>query len=162
MKTLIVYYGYGNHTNMIAKKLEKELNADIIKIKPKIAYTNDYQLLVDQTENNLETKETPDIEDININLHNYNKIIIGSPVWWYTIAPPVRTFLKKYDLSTLKVYPFATNAGWLGSTFDEIKSLCNGEIKYPMSIKFSTDHEENKILTSETEISNWINKIKND
>ena len=29
-----------------------------------------------------------------------------------------------------------------------------------MNIEFTTDHTENKLVTSELEIENWINKIK--
>ena len=162
MKTIVIYYGYGNHTRMIAERVKKELNADILEIKPKVAYSPDYQTVVDATENNLETKETPEIEVINIDLNNYDKIVIGTPVWWYTMTPPIRTFLTKYDLRNKKVYPFATNAGWLGSTFEEFKELCNGNILFPISIKFSMNHAEDNILTSDTDINNWINNIKKD
>ncbi|MCI8460416.1 MAG: flavodoxin [Bacilli bacterium] len=160
MKTLIVYYGYGNHTRMIANMIKEELGCDILEIKPKIPYSADYQTVVDETEDNLETRETPEIEDINIDLGNYDKIILGTPVWWYTITPPIRTFLTTYDLSGKIVIPFATNAGWLGSTFEEIKELCKGKVENELSIKFTTEHSENKLLTSNKEITDWINKIK--
>ena len=162
MKTIVIYYSYGNHTRMIAEKIKEKLNCDVLEIKPKIPYSNNYQAVVDETENNLQTRETPAIEDININFDNYEKVILGTPVWWYTITPPIRTFLNKYDLSGKIVYPFATNAGWVGSTFDEIRKLCKGTIKKEMNIKFTTDHLENKILTSESVIDEWINQIKED
>lgn len=162
MKTIIIYYGYGKHTRMIAERIKEILNCDILEIKPKIPYSSDYQTVVNETEDNLQTRETPEIEDINLNLDEYKKIILGTPVWWYTITPPIRTFLNKYDLSGKIVYPFATNAGWLGSTFDEIKELCKGTIKEEMNIQFTTDHAENKLVTSDLEIGNWINRIKED
>ena len=162
MKTIVIYYGYGNHTRILAEKIKESLKCDILEIKPKVPYSSDYQTVVDETENNLQEKETPEIEDININLDNYEKVILGTPVWWYTITPPVRTFLTKYDLSGKIVYPFATNAGWLGSTFVEIRELCKGTIKEEMSIKFTTNHAENKLVTSESDINKWIDKIKED
>lgn len=160
MKTIVIYYGYGNHTRMIAERIKENLECDILEIKPKVPYSSDYQTVVDETVNNLQTKETPEIEDINVDLENYDRIILGTPVWWYTITPPIRTFLTKYDLSNKVVIPFATNAGWLGSTFDEIKELCNGKVKNEFSIKFSTDHKENKLVTSDKLIDDWINNLK--
>ena len=160
MNTIVIYYGYGKHTKMIAEQIKEKLNCDILEIKPKIPYSSDYQTVVDETEDNLQTKKQREIEDININLDNYEKIILGTPVWWYTITPPIRTFLTKYDLSGKTVYPFATNAGWLGSTFEEIKELCKGTVKEGLSIKFTTDHTENKLITTKEDIDNWINKIK--
>ena len=160
MKTIVIYYGYGNHTRILAEKIKESLKCNILEIKPKEPYSSDYQTVVDETKNNFQEKETPEIEDININLDNYEMIILGTPVLWYTITPPIRTFLTKYDLSGKIVYPFATNAGWLGSTFDEIRKLCKGTIKEEMSIKFTTNYAENKLVTSESDIDKWINKIK--
>lgn len=160
MKTIIIYYGYGKHTRMIAERIKDDLECDIFEIKPKVPYSTDYDLVVSETEDNLQVKETPEIEDININLDNYDKVILGTPVWWYTITPPIRTFLTNYDLSGKIVIPFATNAGWLGSTFEEIKELCSGNIQNEMSIKFTTDHSENKLVISNKEIEEWIEKIK--
>ncbi len=160
MKTIVIYYSYGSHTKMIAERIAEELNCDILKIIPKVPYSDDYQTVVDETEDNLQSKKTPEIEDININLEDYDKIILGTPVWWYTITPPIRTFLKKYDLSGKIIYPFATNAGWLGSTFEEIKELVKGNIKKELSIKFSTDHAENKLITNNREIEEWIKRVK--
>lgn len=160
MKTIVIYYGYGNHTRMIAEKIKEELSCDMLEIKPRVPYSRDYDEVVNMTEDNLQTKETREIEELDIDLKDYDKIILGTPVWWYTITPPIRTFLKNYDLSGKKVYPFATNAGWLGSTFKEIKELCKGEVVSELSIKFTTDHLEDKLVTSEEEIENWINKIK--
>ena len=125
-----------------------------------IDYFTQNTKVVDETEDNKISKKTPEIKDININLDEYDTVILGTPVWWYTITPPIRTFLTKYDLSNKTVIPFATNAGWLGSTFEEIKELCKGNVINEMSIKFTTDHLEDKLVTSEKEINNWIDKIK--
>lgn len=162
MDTLIVYYSYTNHTKMIAKKIKEKLNCDLLEINPRKLYSENYQQVVDETEDNLQTKEKPELENINIDINNYNKIIVGTPVWWYTITPPIRTFLSDYDLSGKRVYLFATNAGWIGDTFEEAKEICNGNLISTINIKFSTNYSENKLITSESEIDSWIEKIKND
>lgn len=161
-KTIIIYYSYGTHTKMIAEEIQKELKCDLLEVKPVIPFSTDYDEVVAEYQNNECAKETPEIQKININLDDYDKIIIGTPVWWYTINPVIRTFLTKYDLSGKTVIPFATNAGWLGRSFKEIKSLCkNSKIENEKSILFTTDHTENKLVTSEKEIQEWINEIKN-
>lgn len=108
---LIVFYSYTNHTKIIAEGIQKQLQCDIIELKPVKPYSNDYDIVVGQEQNNESTKKTPEIENKNLDLSKYDEIILGTPVWWYTIAPVVRTFLKENDLSNKKIIPFATNAG---------------------------------------------------
>ena len=80
----------------------------------------------------------------------------GTPVWWYTFAPAVHTFLTQQDLSCKTVYPFATNGGWIGHTFADIEKSCKGaEVKEGMNIRF----DEDVLRTSEAEIDAWIQKI---
>lgn len=156
-KKLVVYYSYTGHTKMIAKRIEEKLGWDILEIKPIIPYSTNYQTVVNKEQNNESSNKTPQIEKIDKDLKKYDEIIIGSPVWWYTIAPVIRTFLKQNDLSGKTIKPFATNAGWLGQTFKEIKKLCpNSNVKEGMNIVFTEDYNKNELVTPIDEIDNWI------
>lgn len=160
MKRLIVFYSYTNHTRMIAKRIQEKLNCDIVEIEGVVPYSSNYQEVVDEEERNMELKSTPKIKPLNVNINDYDEIILGTPVWWYTMVPVVRTFLKEYNLTGKVVVPFCTNAGWLGDTFKEIHSLTkNATIKNEMSIVFSTDYKENKLKTSLSEIDKWIESL---
>lgn len=110
-KKLIVYFTYTNNTKKIAEKIKAKLNCDILEIKPVKPYDSDYDTVVRLEQNNETAKKTPDIEKINVDLSKYDEVILGIPVWWYTIAPVIRTFLKQNDLSGKKIIPFATNGG---------------------------------------------------
>lgn len=78
-------------------------------------------------------------------------------LFWYTIAPVIRTFLTENDLSGKTIKPFATNAGWLGHTFQEIQKLCpNSKVEKGMNIVFTENYQENKLITSIQEIEKWI------
>lgn len=157
-KKLVVYYSYTGNTRKIAESIKSKLGCDILEIKPKVPYSTDYQTVVDEEQNNESAKKTPEIEPINVDLKNYDEIIIGSPVWWYTIAPVIRTFLKENDLSGKTIKPFATNAGWLGRTFKEIESLCqDSKVEKGMNIVFES-YSDN-LVTSPDEIDNWINTL---
>lgn len=61
-------------------------------------------------------------------------------------------------MSGKKIYPFATNAGWLGKTFKDIETLCpNSEIEKGMNIVFES-YTDN-LVTSKQEIDKWIKEI---
>lgn len=160
MKTLLVYYSYTGQTKLIADKIKSKLDCDVVELKPAIPFSTDYQEVVDEYQSNESDKKCVEIEELNINLDEYDKVIIGTPVWWYTITPVLREFLNKYDLSDKLVYLFATNAGWLGRTFKEIESICKGNIQKELNIKFAEDYREQKCLTSESDINTWIDNIK--
>ena len=158
MKTLIVYYSYTGNTKKIANAIKNNLNCDILEVTPKIPFSNDYDEVIAEYQNNSIEDKSIEINDIGIDLKEYDKIIIGSPVWWYTICPVITSFLKKYDLSGKKIYPFATNAGWLGKTFKDIEKLCpNSEVKKGMNIVFES-YTDN-LVTSKQEIDKWIKEI---
>ncbi len=159
MKTLLVYFSYTGQTRLIANKIKNTLNCDIIELKPITPFSANYKEVVDEYQNNESDKKRAEIENINIDLDKYDKIIIGTPVWWYSITPVLREFLYKYNLEGKKVYPFATNAGWIGRTFKEIKEICSGDIQSELNIIFSEDYKEHKCLTKEEEIDQWIDKI---
>ena len=128
MKTLIVFYSYGHHTKDVAEKMAAILSCDIAEILPVKLYTGIYQDLVDETENNRNTQKTPAIKNLKADVKTYDRIIIGTPVWWYTMAEPVRTFLKENDngitvvekIFTM-VSPFSLlKTGEIGITLKEI------------------------------------------
>lgn len=160
-KTLVVYYSYTGNTKTIAKRIKEKLNCDILELEPVTPYSTDYDLVVKEEQNNASSNKTVAIKDISVDLNEYDEIIVGSPVWWYSIAPVVRTFLKENDMKDKKIIPFATNAGWLGQTFEEIKKLCpNSNVEKAMNIVYDAgDYRTRELITSIDEIDNWISTL---
>ena len=157
-RRIIIYHSYSGHTKMIANIIKKKLDCDVLELEPKYEFSSDYDEVVKEYQNNEKDKSTVVIKDININLDNYDEIIIGSPVWWYSITPVVREFLKENNLEGKTVIPFATNAGWLGGTFKEIEELCkNSSVTNEMNIVFGSYFDD--LVTSMDEINNWINTL---
>lgn len=157
-RRIIIYHSYSGHTKMIANIIKKKLDCDVLELEPKYEFSSDYDEVVKEYQNNEKDKSTVVIKDININLDNYDEIIIGSPVWWYSITPVVREFLKENNLEGKTVIPFATNAGWLGRTFKEIEELCkNSSVTNEMNIVFESYSDD--LVTSMDEINNWIDTL---
>ena len=72
-KKLVIYYSFTGHTRAIAESISKKLNCDILEIKPVQDYTN-YDDAVKSEQNNEALHRTPDIQDISINLNDYDEI----------------------------------------------------------------------------------------
>jgi flavodoxin len=161
MKTLVVYFSYTGHTKMIAERVKEKLNCDILEIKTVVPYSNDYQAVVDDEQNGEKSKYLPEIQKIDIDLSQYDKIVVGTPVWWYRPVPAIRTFLTQNDLSNKTIFPFATNAGWLGRTLKEIKSLCpHSKVESGLNILFDEDLNNHEPITPIKKIDEWIETLK--
>lgn len=156
MKTLIIYYSYGGNTKRIAEMIQKETGGDLAEIETVIPYSGDYNTIVEQGQAEVNSGFMPDIKPLDVDAGAYDRIILGSPVWWYTFAPAVKTFLAQTDFKGKEVFPYATNGGWLGHTFKDLARECKGAIvKKGMDIKF----DEHQLNTSETKILQWIKSI---
>ena len=159
MKKIIIYYSYTGHTKMIAEYMAKKLNCEALELKPIKPYSTDYQTVVDEEQTNDTELHLREYESLNVDLKNYDEIILGTPVWWYSISPVIRSFLKQEDLTDKTILPFATNAGWLGKTFKEIESLAknkNAKVVSGLNVLFTEDYTENKVITKLEEIDKWL------
>ena len=152
MKTLIVYYSYTNNTEKVAKRIAELKKYDILKLEPLVDYSTDYQKVVDEEEAKMDSEEIVELKPINVDLNQYDRIILGTPVWWYTMAPVVRSFLSGNNLNGKKVIAFITNGGWRGHTVEDIKKYC--EIENYINLKFNSDK-----IQDEKFLLDWIDNL---
>jgi len=158
MSKLIVYFSYTNNTRKIANQIKDKLGCDILEIKTVEPYSTDYQTVVNDEHNSEASNYLPEIQPIDVDIRQYDEIILGTPVWWYRPVPAIRTFLTQNDLSGKTIIPFATNAGWLGRTFKEIQALCpNSTVTNECNIVFESYSDQ--LVTSEKEIANWMDSL---
>ena len=143
MKAIVLYYSYGGNTRKIAAKIQKALTCDAAEIKPQTPYVGNYNAVVEQGQREINSGYMPKLQPLDMDLSRYDTIILGTPVWWYTFAPAMKTFLHNTDFNGKEVYLFATNGGWLGHTFQDFKSSerrkCPHWIKHPIQRR-STAH----------------------
>lgn len=152
MKTLVVYYSYSGNTKKVVDMIKEKKNFDVLKIKPVNDYSDDYQKVVDDEEAKMDMNEIIEIKDVNVNLDYYDRILLGTGVWWYKITPAIRSFLNKYDLKDKVIVPFITNGGWLGEALDDVKRYAKkSTIKDAITIKFNGNNMEDS-----NKVKSWI------
>lgn len=158
----ILFSWSNGNTKRIAEQLADETGADIAGIETTEPYRGSHEEVVDQGQREVEAGFMPQIDPLPVNLSDYDVIAIGTPTWWYTMAPAVLTFLTENDFSGKTVIPFMTNGGWPGHVIKDMKAKCKGaDFMHEMQIKFDSmgkDHLE----TPESVISEWIDQIKAD
>lgn len=157
MKPLIVYYSYGGNTRKIAQMIQQKTGGDLLEIETVQPYIGSYQEVVNQGQDEVNRGYMPEIREIGTDISTYGILILGSPVWWYTFSPAMKTFLNQCNLSGKTVFPFATNGGWIGHTFQDFEKACTGAVvKKGLNVRF----DETRLTTSEKEIEKWIDGIK--
>ena len=96
------------------------------------------------------------------NLDDYDTIYVGTPTWWYTMAPAVLTFLTTNDFTGKTVIPFMTNGGWPGHVIKDMEENCKGAaFAHEMQIQFDSKGKDH-LETSEEVITEWIGQINTD
>ena len=151
---LICYYSYTGNTRALAYKIKEKYDYDICEIKPVIPYSDDYDKVVNDAQEEVNMNYQPEIQDLGVNIYDYDTIILMTPVWWYTVASPVNTFLHKYDLKGKTIIPVATNGGWLGHTFEDIERISGANVKEALSLKYNQD-----VLTEEDKFNDFLERI---
>ena len=160
-KVLIAYYSWSNgNTKRIAEMLRKGIGGDLIRIDTLTPYEGSYDDVVKQGQEEVRKKYEPALQPIDIHPADYDAIAVGTPTWWYTMAPAVRTFLHKESFSGKTVIPFTTNGGWPGHVIKDMKAACNGaDITCEMQVQFDSEGGSN-LVTPPEQIQQWIKKVK--
>lgn len=159
MKCLVLYYSLGGNTESVAVEIAKKLNADILKIETVKEYPDDYDVLLGLGKREVETGYQPQLNPFRIDFSKYDKIVIGSPVWWFSFAPAIKSLLSliKDAIKGKSVYPFATHGGapgHVGSDFKRALKNAN-EIGQLLTVKFS----ETEQITPNIAIFDWIKGV---
>ncbi len=156
MKTLVVYYSLGGNTRAVARRMARQLKADILEIRTVKTYPDDYDVLLGLGQQEVKSGYIPQLQPYKVDLDKYDAILLGTPVWWSTYAPALKSFLKGKHWKGRKVYPFTTNGGTLGHTPSDFrKALRGAEVAPVLSIRF----DERIQSTPESEIKEWLSLI---
>ncbi len=160
MKTLVVFYSLSRgNTKRIAEMAAEYLHADLDEIETVTPYSGSYEAIVDQGQSEVESGFMPEIRPLKHDLSDYERILIGTPTWWYTMAPAVLTFCKTENFRGKIVVPFQTHGGWKGHALKDIEENCVGAIvRNGMDIRFDSSGGE-KMITPVGEVRRWLEKL---
>jgi len=107
-KTLIVYHSRTGHTKRVAQALARKLDADIdeIRIVQPLDGALGYAMCAIEAIAGL----APALRPMHRNAAAYELVLIGTPVWFWSLASPVRSWLEAHPLKH-RVAFFCTMGG---------------------------------------------------
>lgn len=151
-RILIAYYSHSGNTRTVAQKIQNLTDGDLFEIKPVKQYPVNFNDLVNEAKIEKQENYKPDLFE-KCDVKNYDVIFVGTPVWWYTFATPIRTFLSESDFSGKTIIPFCTHGGGGASeTYSDIQKLCQSA-----DVKAGFTSYEN--TAKDSEIEDWIKGI---
>lgn len=168
-KVLIVYLSRTNNTRAIAEIIQKELGGTLVALELTAPYPENYTETVQQVVKENETGYLPPLKTKIDNIAQYEVVFVGFPTWGMKLPPPMKSFLRQYDLKGKTIIPFNTNAGYgIGSTFDTVKELCpNSKVLEGFTTKGGLERDGEffvikgeKAASAQAEVKKWLQKIK--
>ena len=153
-RTIVCYFSASGVTKGGAQRVANYLNGDLFEIEPVEKYTEaDLDWMDKTSRSTIEMQDKtsrPKIVNKIANLGDYDKVIIGFPVWWYTAPTIINTFIEENDLTNKNVYIFVTSgSSSFGGSLKDLKET------YP-NINFIAGARFTSNLSDE-EINNLIN-----
>lgn len=160
-KLLIVYYSWANgNTERIAKLLQAETGADIARIDTAVPYSGSYEEVVDQGQREAASGFKPALKPLDFSIADYDVVAVGTPTWWYTMAPAMLSFLSSQDWHGKTVVPFMTNGGWPGHVIRDMEKACLGAaFACGQEVRFDSNGGD-RLETPEAEIREWAQGVK--
>jgi len=127
-KMLIIYYSHTGNTKYIAEKIKEKTGGDLFEIQTVRTYPSQYSALTEEAKRELQEGDLPALKKAPPNMSSYDLILVGGPVWWYTVATPVMSFLKQADFAGKKVSAFCTHEGGIGKYFPHFKEQAQNAV----------------------------------
>jgi flavodoxin len=168
-KVLIVYLSRTNNTKTIAEIIHRNVGGTLVALELEKPYPENYMATVQQVVQENETGYLPPLKTKIDSIQNYDLVFVGFPTWGMKLPPPMKSFLKQYDLSGKTIAPFNTNDGYgIGSSFDTVKELCpNSKMLDGFTTRGGMDSDGQPRLSkdpnakeAEREVKKWLQKIK--
>lgn len=136
-KTLIVYHSRSGYTRRVAQSLAGRLDADLdeIQIVQPLDGPLGYVMCAIEAIGGLAPALRPATKDPA----KYDLVVIGTPVWFWSLASPMRSWLERHPLRGRRFAFFCTMGGSGAScVFSTMKELAGGD---PIATLALTDDE---------------------
>ena len=152
MKKLIIYYSFEGNTKLIAENIAKTINADVLEIKPEKEIKTKGFMKFFWGGKQAMMNEKPALLPLNKNPENYDIIFIGTPVWAWGPAPPLKTFFDKHNFENKRIALFCCHGGGKGKIFEKMKQLSGeqnefiGQIDFIEPLKRKTEKKVKKAV----------------
>ena len=168
-KVLIVYLSRTGNTKVVAQFIRQKVGGTLVALELKTPYPANYKATVEQVAKENETGFLPPLKTKIERIEQYDTVFLGFPTWGMQLPPPMKSFLRGYNLKGKTVIPFNTNAGYgEGSSFQTVRELCPQSTVLEGVVTKGGIERDGQLLAikdaraaeARKEVENWLKKIK--
>lgn len=157
-KILIAYFSWGGNTRGIAQEIHKQTGADLFEISPVTPYSDDYNTVLMQAQEDQHNQARPELSAHVQNMAAYDVILLGYPNWWASIPMPIASFLEEYDFTGKTIIPFCSHGGGrFGQSLTAIAKLAPSSV---IGEGLSVHYSGGSSLSSDVEAWLHLNNIR--
>jgi flavodoxin len=126
MRTLVVFYSFDGNTRFIARHMASAVGADLLELEPREENVPHTFMKYVWGGRQACMKEVPPLRPFDRDPQVYDRLIVGTPVWAFSYAPPVRTFLTTVKLTGKRIAIFCCHGGGKARTLQKLREALAG------------------------------------
>lgn len=154
-ETLIAYFSWSGNTEQMAQMIQAETGGDLFEITPATPYTDDYNELLDITQQEQDENARPELASQVENWDSYDTVFVGYPDWWSDAPMLIYSFLEAYDWEGKTLVPFCTSGGsGFGRSLDQLPDSAPGA-----AIAEGLHVSGSSVDGASEEIASWIDSL---
>ena len=113
-KSIIIFWSRSGSTKLLASKIARETDADILEITLRNPYPANYRKTLSRANREKIQNDPPELEMQLPDLSQYDTIYLGYQTWAMTLSQPMKAFLLEYggEFSNKEIAPFLSEGGY--------------------------------------------------
>lgn len=161
MKVSVVFYSHSGVTKRVSVAIAEELSAltdwqvETVELKPMKEVAQGFGKYV-WGGKQVFMKNKPELKSYHFD-DSADIVILGTPVWAFSISPPIRSFLKEHNLEGKQVFSYYTCQGGPGKVAKQLQEGIKGSDS-EVDIK-GFDQNQLSIEAFESDARQWIQSI---
>lgn len=158
---LVLYASRTNNTERVARQIQTTLDCDILEVEPQTPYEDDYNAMLERSQEELAAIRQgiyPAIKTTLENFDNYDIIFVGYPIWYSSMATPMQAFLHEHaaKLAGKRIALFATSgSSGISTSVSEVRSLCPSATVIDRTLLLTSS----TLSQMENRVTEWLDGI---
>ncbi|MDR3200426.1 MAG: NAD(P)H-dependent oxidoreductase [Spirochaetales bacterium] len=127
MKTLVIFYSYEGNCAFIAEKIKAALpEAELVRLTTGEDKKRGFFAKYAWGGTQVFSGKKPKLNPYSADPSAYDLVIIGTPVWAWSYAPAIKTFLEETKIEGKKIALFCCHGGGPRNTLEKLKKALPG------------------------------------